>query len=144
MWSHRGWQERNDTMQSRDVMSREAEQAPAGLATRIASNGYAAGPLPGHVVLQPIAAPSVLGFFGLAAASFVVGAHTAGWFGNGGTPLYLAAFVGLFGGVAQFIAGLFAFKARDSLATAIHGTWGAFWGAYGLLYLLVANGTLSL
>jgi len=126
------------------VMSRDVEKAPADLAARASSNGHAADPLPGRIVLEPIAAPSILGLFGLATASFVVGAHVAGWYGSSGTPLYLAAFVALFGGFAQFIAGMWAFKARDSVATAIHGSWGAFWAAYGLLYLLVANGTLSL
>jgi succinate-acetate transporter protein len=48
------------------------------------------------------------------------------------------------GGLAQFLAGLWAFRARDSVATAVHGIWGAFWLAYGLLYLLVANHTLTL
>src|SRR5260370_1917589 len=38
---------------------------------------------------------------------------------------------------------MWAFRARDGVATAIHGAWGAFWGAYGLLYLLVANGTIA-
>jgi hypothetical protein len=131
-------------MQATEVMSRDVEKAPADLATRVSSNGHVAGPIPAQIVLQPIAAPSILGLFGLATASFVVGAHTAGWYGNSGTPLYLAAFVALFGGLAQFLAGMWAFKARDSVATVIHGSWGAFWGAYGLLYLLVASGTLSL
>jgi succinate-acetate transporter protein len=131
-------------MQASEVIGRGSEKTSTEVAGRASSNGCAADPLPGRIVLQPIAAPSILGLFGLATASFVVGAHAAGWYGNSGTPLYLAAFVALFGGLAQFLAGVWAFKARDSVATVIHGSWGAFWGAYGLLYLLVASGTLSL
>jgi hypothetical protein len=49
-----------------------------------------------------------------------------------------------FGGIAQFAAGLWAYRARDALATAMHGMWGAFWMAYGILWLLVAAGDLTL
>jgi succinate-acetate transporter protein len=48
-----------------------------------------------------------------------------------------------FGGVAQFSAGLFAYRARDALATAMHGIWGAFWLAWGLYQLLVASGSIT-
>jgi len=100
-------------------------------------------PPPARIFLQPIAAPSILGFFGFAAAAFIFGAFTAGWFGTIATPLYFAPFVALLGGLAQFLAGMWAFRARDGLATAMHGTWGAFWIAYGVLYLLVATHTLA-
>jgi len=97
----------------------------------------------GTVFLRPVASPSILGFFGLAAAALVVGAHSAGWYGTAATPMYILAFVALFGGVAQFTAGMWAYVVRDGLGTAVHGTWGAFWAAYGVLYLMVANGTLT-
>ncbi len=131
-------------MADTDVITRDVGQVSADHATKMSSNGRTADPLPARILLQPLAAPSILGYFGLAAASLVVGAHAAGWYGNGSTPLYLLPFVALFGGLAQFLAGMWAYRVRDGLATAIHGTWGAFFGAYGLLYLLVANGTLSL
>jgi succinate-acetate transporter protein len=125
-------------------MTHDVEEAVTDRATEISSNGYlGAAALPARIMLQPLAAPSILGYFGLAAASLVVGAHAAGWYGNGSTPLYLLTFVAVFGGLAQFLAGMWAYRARDGLATAVHGTWGAFFGAYGLLYLLVANGTLA-
>lgn len=82
-----------------------------------------------RVVLTPIAAPSILGLFGFAGATFMVAAHLAGWFGTTQSPLYL---------FPQFAAGLFCFRARDGLGTAMHGMWGSFWLAYGLLFLLAA------
>jgi len=97
---------------------------------------------PAHIYLQPIAAPSVLGLFGFAGATFMVAAHMAHWYGGANTDLYLAAFAATFGGLAQFAAGMWAFKARDAVATAMHGTWGAFWIAYGLLQYAFASGTL--
>src|SRR5919199_5006478 len=81
-----------------------------------------------RVVLQPIAAPSVLGLFGFAGATFIVAANLAGWYGNHvTTPLVLAPFALVFGGIAQFFAGMWAYRARDGLATAMHGMWGSFW-----------------
>ena len=87
--------------------------------------------------LQPIAAPSVLGLFGFAAATFMVTAHLVGWYGNAKSPGLIFPFAVAAGGIAQGAAALFAYKARDPLATAIHGIWAAFWLAYGLLNLLV-------
>ena len=95
-----------------------------------------------RIYLQPIAAPSVLGLFGFAGATFMVAAHMAHWYGGASTDLYLAAFAATFGGIAQFTAGMWAFKARDVVATAMHGTWGAFWIAYGLLEYAFVSGTL--
>jgi succinate-acetate transporter protein len=97
-----------------------------------------------RIFLSPVAAPSVLGLFGFAAATFIVSAHLAGWYGNSDTPTYLAPFAATFGGIAQFAAGMWAFRARDALATAMHGMWGAFWIAYGLLYILSGIGLLSI
>ena len=95
---------------------------------------------PARIYLQPVAAPSILGLFGFAGATFMVSANLAGWYGGPGTDLYLAPFAALFGGLAQFLAGMWAFKARDGLATAMHGLWGSFWMAFGFLNLIVFAG----
>lgn len=95
-----------------------------------------------QIYLQPIAAPSILGLYGFAGATFMVAAHMAGWFGGGQTDLYLAPFAALFGGLAQFCSGMWSFKARDAIASAMHGTWGAFWIAFGLLQLAFLRGAL--
>jgi uncharacterized protein len=99
--------------------------------------------IPARINLQPIAAPSILGLFGFAGATFVVAAHMAGWYGNASTPDYLFPFAAMFGGLAQFLAGMWAYRARDGLATAMHGMWGSFWLAYGLLYTLFATGAVT-
>ena len=97
-----------------------------------------------RVFLQPIAAPSILGLFGFAGATFMVAANMAGWYGTTKSGMFLFPFAAVFGGLAQFLAGMWAFRARDALATAVHGTWGSFWIAYGILQLLGATGTLTL
>src|ERR1044072_6961690 len=91
-----------------------------------------------RVVLQPIAAPSVLGLFGFAGATFIVAANLAGWYGTPDTPGYLFPFAAFFGGLAQFTAGMWAYRARDAVATAMHGMWGAFWLGYGVPTILIA------
>jgi succinate-acetate transporter protein len=97
-----------------------------------------------RVFLQPIAAPSILGLFGFAGATFIVAAHLAGWYGTQRSPEYLFPFAATFGGLAQFAAGMWAFRARDGVATAMHGMWGSFWIAYGVMNLLVATGSLTI
>ncbi len=98
---------------------------------------------PAQVSLQPIAAPSILGLYGFAGATFIVAAHMAHWYGGPRTEFFLAPFAAVFGGVAQFLAGMWSFKARDGLATAMHGMWGSFWIAYGMLQLAFLHGTLT-
>ncbi|MFI0479147.1 acetate uptake transporter family protein [Actinomadura sp. 9N215] len=97
-----------------------------------------------RIALQPVAAPSILGLFGFAGATMMVGAWQAGWYGEPGTPLVLWPFVLTFGGLAQFLAGMWAYRARDGLATAVHGMWGAFWIAYGLMFMLIGMGAFPL
>src|SRR5919199_6721801 len=120
------------------TLEERRENASAGVREEpLESNGYAP-----RVVLQPIAAPSVLGLLGFGAATFVVAANLAGWYGDSKTPLVLAPFAAMFGGLAQFLAGMWAYRARDAVATAMHGTWGSFWLGYGILNLLFATKVL--
>jgi len=74
----------------------------------------------------------------------MVASNLAGWWGNDTSAQYLFPFAAFFGGMAQLLAGMWAYRARDGLATAMHGTWGAFWLSYGLLNLLVVTGALTL
>ena len=97
-----------------------------------------------RIVLTPIAAPSILGLFGFAGATFMVGSLLAGWWGIPADAAILAPFALFFGGLAQLLAGMWSCRARDGVATAMHGTWGAFWLAWGLLVLLVTWGVLPL
>ncbi|MFR0355840.1 acetate uptake transporter [Streptomyces sediminimaris] len=107
-------------------------------------DGYEAWQARSRLVLTPVAAPSILGLFGFGAATFTVASNLAEWWGNAVTsPVVLAPFAIFLGGLAQLLAGMWAYRARDGLATAMHGIWGAFWLAWGLLMLLTATGVLS-
>lgn len=92
-----------------------------------------------HINLSPVAAPSILGLFGFAVSTFMVAANLAGWYGNDSeTPMVLFPFAFAFGGLAQLLAAMWSYRARDALATGIHGAWGSFWIGYGVYNLLVA------
>ena len=95
-----------------------------------------------RLVLTPVAAPSILGLFGFFAATLLVGSNMAHWWGTPASALTVFPFAVMLGGIAQFLAGMWAYRARDGLATAMHGVWGGFWLAFGLYQLLVATGSL--
>ena len=115
------------------TLDERREIASAGVEER------ADGAFPARVFLQPIAAPSILGLAGFAGATFIVASNLAGWWGTSTSPLALAPFAAVFGGLAQFAAGMWAYKARDAIATLAHGTWGSFWLAYLVLNILVGT-----
>jgi succinate-acetate transporter protein len=96
-----------------------------------------------RVVLTPYAAPSVLGLYGFAAATFMVALHLTGVYGGAKTDETLWPFAAMFGGVAQLLAGMWAFRVRDTIATAMHGMWGSFWIAWGIVNLLIVLGKME-
>jgi len=95
-----------------------------------------------NIFLRPVAPPAALGLAGFAGSTWITASWIAGWWGSSDSPTVFFPFVALFGGLAQFIAGLFGFNARDTLVTVINTMWGAFWMSIGLVYLLTATGTL--
>lgn len=95
-----------------------------------------------RVSLSPVAAPSILGLYGFAAATFMVAANLAGWFGTASSQLFVFPLAMFVGGLAQFMAGMWAYRARDGLATAMHGIWGSFWLGYGVYMMFVAVAVL--
>ncbi len=97
-----------------------------------------------RVVLQPISAPSVLGLFAFAVATFIVTADYVSWFGTLKTQSVIFPFAVATGGLMQSLAAVWSYRARDTLATAVHGMWGGFWIAYGILWGFVVSGAIAL
>ena len=101
-----------------------------------------------RIFLTPVAAPSILGLFGFASSTFMVAAYLAGWFGQSQSTAAvlsnLAPFTLTFGGIAQLLAGMWCYRARDGIGTAMHGMWGAFWIAFGIFFILVGAHVLPL
>ncbi|KAL3464634.1 GPR1/FUN34/yaaH family-domain-containing protein [Aspergillus heterothallicus] len=94
------------------------------------------------IFLRPIAAPAALGLAGFAGSTWITATWIARWWGDESSPTIFFPFVAFWGGLGQFIAGLFGYAARDTLITVIHVLWGSFWMSIGVLYLLVATGAL--
>lgn len=92
-----------------------------------------------RIFLQPVAAASILGLLAFAGAMFVAGADYAGWIPGPQGYRFLGPFLAMFG-LAQFLAAMWSYRARDGLSTAFHGTWGVFWMALGLVNVLNAFG----
>ena len=120
-------------------MSTVEERRQTAIAGTRAEDDFA----PPRVFLQPIAAPSILGLAGFAGATFIVASNLAGWWGTPSSPLALAPFAAMFGGLAQLLAGMWAYKARDAIATLAHGAWGSFWLAYLILNILVGTHVIA-
>lgn len=98
------------------------------------------------VFLQPIAPPVTLGLWGFFGSTMVMSTWILGWWGHPGPadPGYFFLFNAVIGGVVQFLAGLFSFKARDYVASGLLTMWGTFWMAWGVLQALAATGTLTI
>ncbi|KAI9730200.1 MAG: hypothetical protein M1834_005964 [Cirrosporium novae-zelandiae] len=84
------------------------------------------------IFLQPIAPPGALGLAGFAGSTWITATWIARWWGNPDSPTIFFPFVAFWGGLAQFIAGLQGFKARDVLVTVLNTMWGSFWMSVGL------------
>src|SRR3954453_12444417 len=115
------------------------DRASAGVALRdedVWRDGFARP----RVFLQPIAAASALGLAGFSVATLMVSLIQAGWLGHWSDMGVVGLFAMTFGGIAQFAAGLWSFKARDIVATVAHGMWGSFWLAFGLLQIFISPG----
>lgn len=100
--------------------------------------------VPTSIFLQPIAAPSVLGYFAGASGFILFGVWFAGSLGGAKEAVVLFPFLLLFSGIGQLGAALWSYRARDAVAASIHGAWGAFWLGYGLLWLLDVAGSIKL
>jgi uncharacterized protein len=83
---------------------------------------------------ERMANPWVLGLYGLAGATFVVGARMAGWYGSDAGTRMLAPFVALFA-LLQILAAMWAYERRSDTGTAVLGSWGAFWLGWAILHM---------
>lgn len=120
-------------------------------APTISRDGAPAGAPPGGsfrpgVYLQPIAPPAAYGLFGFFASTMVLSSWILGWWGTPGPtdPGYFFLFNAAFGGIVQFTAGLWSFKARDYVGSSLLTMWGTYWMAWGILQALGAAGTITL
>lgn len=97
-----------------------------------------------RIFLQPIAGPSVLGYFALSSGLIIFGTWLAGAWGSASSYAGFSEFVLFFSGIGQLAAALWSYRARDAVAASIHGAWGAFWLGFGIYWLAGTVGALAL
>lgn len=96
-----------------------------------------------RILLQPVAAPAVLGYFALGSALIIWGSWFAQGWGTEKDASSFFPFLLLFGGVGQLAAALWGYRARAAVASALHGSWAAFFLGVGLIYLLATAHTIT-
>jgi len=100
---------------------------------------------PARAYLTPIAPPATLGLFGFFASTMVVSTWILGWWGTPkGSPPTMFEIAAFFGGLVQFAAGLWSFRARDYIGSALLTMWGTYWMAWGFLQALGASHTVTI
>jgi uncharacterized protein len=89
--------------------------------------------------LQPVADPAPLGLGAFALTTFILSAHNA--FGGNVAPfLAFYGFAIFYGGLAQFMAGMFEFRNRNAFGATAFATYGAFWMGLAAFVALVLMG----
>lgn len=84
----------------------------------------------------PVADPAALGLGAFALTTFILSAHNAGWAPD-------VVWIGLalfYGGLAQFMAGMWEFRNRNTFGATAFGSYGSFWLALGTFALLAVFG----
>jgi succinate-acetate transporter protein len=95
-----------------------------------------------RIVLRPLASSLALGFFGLAAATFVVAGLQLGWVApTEGKQVALCVLA--FTVPLQFTASIFGFLSRDGVAATGMGMLSGIWAAVGLVTLTGEPGSRS-
>ncbi len=97
-----------------------------------------------RVYLTPIAPPATLGLFGFFASTALVSTWLLHWWGSAASPPTMFEVAAFFGGLAQFASGLWSFRARDYVGSALLTMWGTYWMAWGLLEGIAAAGVIRI
>ena len=91
---------------------------------------------------QVVADPAPLGLAGFALTTFVLSAHNAGLFGKGVGNAIVIGLAIFYGGVGQFMAGMWEFRNKNTFGATAFSTYGAFWLGLGTYLLLITFGKI--
>jgi succinate-acetate transporter protein len=83
-----------------------------------------------------VADPAPLGLAAFALTTFLISAANAGWAPHGGDDIAWIGPALFYGGLAQFLAGMWEFRNRNVFGATAFGTYGAFWMS---LFLVVTT-----
>lgn len=124
------------------------QQNGAGNVEYWTRSGTVVGPLPRaetEAVVEreqaAVADPLPLGLAGFASATFTISAVFAGWFATSDVVLAIPVAL-VFGGIGQFLAGMWAFRRGNLLAATAFGAFGAFNASWALLEWLTLTKVL--
>lgn len=76
--------------------------------------------------VSPIADPAPLGLAGFALTTFLLSASNAGWMSKATGAAFLG-YAFAYGGLAQFLAGMWEFRNKNVFGATAFGSYGAFW-----------------
>jgi succinate-acetate transporter protein len=97
---------------------------------------------PAPVAVSPVADPAPLGLAGFALTTFLLSAFNAGWMTKA-SGLGWLGYAFAYGGLAQFLAGMWEFRNRNVFGATAFGSYGAFWIGLGLYVQLVGAKLLA-
>ncbi|HEX3607492.1 MAG TPA: acetate uptake transporter [Candidatus Dormibacteraeota bacterium] len=86
----------------------------------------------GPAAAVTIADPAPLGLAGFALTTMVLSAINVGWIGAINEPIVLGLAIA-YGGIAQFVAGMWAFRRGNTFAATAFSSYGAFWISFWLI-----------
>jgi uncharacterized protein len=87
----------------------------------------------------PVADPAPLGLAAFALTTFLLSAANAGWMSKASGSAWVG-YAFAYGGLAQFLAGMWEFKNRNVFGATAFGSYGGFWLGLGLWVLLILHG----
>lgn len=87
----------------------------------------------------PAADPAALGLAGFALTTFVLSVHNAGW----APDLIWVGLAFFYGGLAQFCAGMWEFRNRNTFGATAFGSYGAFWMSLAFFVMLALVGKVA-
>jgi succinate-acetate transporter protein len=96
----------------------------------------------GAAVVPAVADPAPLGLAGFALTTFVLSAHNAGLFGNVANTVVVGLAI-FYGGLAQFMAGMWSFRRGNTFTATAFSTYGAFWLSLGTYLVFIIAGKVK-
>jgi succinate-acetate transporter protein len=104
-----------------------------------ASDPTRAAPPPPDVAATSIADPAPLGLAGFALTTFVLSMFNAGLVDKAGEPVVLGLALA-YGGVAQFLAGMWEFRKGNTFGATAFSSYGAFWLSFWAFVAFFSKG----
>ncbi|MFL5654271.1 MAG: acetate uptake transporter [Ktedonobacteraceae bacterium] len=87
-----------------------------------------------EVLAPAVADPAPLGLCGFALTTFVLSSINAGWFPSTGTNIVVGLAL-FYGGLGQFLAGMWEFRRNNTFGATAFTSYGAFWLSFAAIFI---------